>query len=284
MSKLKSIAWATDAALVPVLRNQSFSVNLVLDAYWTALPPVRTDGVGKVIVHLTPDASQAGRVSDELLAVVEAFQAVDAAAFDALPEADKRGRLLQWLHDGLLDVARGRGWDITPFDTAFAAAVSQGIRLGGPLGKVCSSADRNSKAQLVFEYDSQIRVYVAMSDKLEQKRILITTLPPTLAALEAAVGTLKWCSDDVLEIGHKNKKDRWVVKLKPAVEIDLETERARRNDPHGLYDLALAYSAGQLVPRDLTKARMLLQRSADAGYSRARAALRKLEENAESAD
>lgn len=60
--------------------------------------------------------------------------------------------------------------------------------------------------------------------------------------------------------------------------MEFETERAARGDAHGLYDLGLAYAKGELVPKDVQRARKLLERALNAGYTRARTALGQLDQ------
>jgi TPR repeat protein len=215
-----------------------------------------------------------GHVKD-LVDVLEIRKYLDRASYGSLDSQAKRIKLADLIKSGAVTLAKTRGWDASPFERAYDKIVATGVSLGGPIGKPIASPDKTRRAQMEYTYEYAIDVYVNVVQSAENRseRVLFAKLIAGLDLIATLIGPMKWTSNDQLEIQLKNKNDKWIVKLGDKPQSEFITERAARDDPHGLYDLGMNYVKGYLVPKDLERARYWLRRAAERGYSRAPSAL-----------
>ena len=277
---LKSLVCSIDPPLYPLFAKDvhPFSPNLVTDAFFDALDRVATNGIVKIIVLVVDRPDDDGRIGD-LVDVLQISKYLEPASYGPLDSLAKRVRLADLLRSGTVTLAQARGWDPSPFERAYEKIVARGVSLGGPIGKPVASPDKRRRAQMGYTYEQMIDVYVDITTIAEDRavRVPFARLADGLDLIATMIGPMKWASNDQLEIEHKNKKDKWIVKLGDNPQSEFTTERAARDDPHGLYDLGMNYLNGYLVPKDLERARYWLRRAAERGYSRAPAALAKIE-------
>ena len=279
---LKVLVCVVDPPLYPLFAEQvhPFTPNLVADAYFSALARVETGPIEKIQVTFV-DRPEADGHASELIDVVEILKYLDSANYEQLDEIGKRLKLAELMHSAVLALCRAHGWDASPFEQAHAKIVATGVSLGGPLGKPATSPDKRWRAQLEYEYVRNIDVYIAVTDLEGNRRcrVLFAKLPGIFSVIAKTIGSMKWTSNDELEVRHQNKKDKWLVKLDEKPRSEFITERAARDDPHGLYDLGMNYANGYLVPKDLERARYWLERAAARGYNKAPSALARLGES-----
>lgn len=195
--------------------NFNLETNFLEVLYLNNLPKVRTDGIAKVIVQACKDVPP--KKIDDMINVLRLWKCFD---FEAYWKADKKTRkriALEFLQDGLLDVAGIRGWDADPFHKAYKAVLAKELINERPWrwSKPVASPNRKLKAQAWVNYDSDkadIFVVITRNDQILSKT-QVTTVKPGDVWINEVIGKLEWSSPCKLSLISKDAKQSWDVEV-----------------------------------------------------------------------
>lgn len=160
-------------------------------------------------------------VNPDVLQLLELFD------FDHYWKADKESRkriALDFLQEGLLEVAEIRGWDKKPFETAYATALTSGLVSDRPWTKAVTGPDRRTKAQVWCRYDSdQADISVVLSRRGNILcRTFVTTVEPGNVWIFDVAGRLKWSSNKTVKLISRDGTQSWKTTV-PQTEPGEET-------------------------------------------------------------
>lgn len=181
--------------------------------YINCLPKTQTDGIFKVIIQacrLVPT-----KKLDNMIDVLRLWKPFDFDAYFAADKAIRKRLALEFLQDGLLEVARIRGWKTDPFDIAYKAVLARGLVNNGPWRwcKPVTSPDRVLKAQAWVNYDSdKADVFLTLTRRNEVvAKVLVTSVKPGDVWINEAIGKLEWVSADEAKLTSRDGKQSWTV-------------------------------------------------------------------------
>jgi len=139
-----------------------------------------------------------------------------ATYFGASKEIRKR-IALDFLQDGLLRVAKIRGWETGTFHEAYKAVLATDFVSYRPWSKAVTSPNRKFKAQVWCKYDSdaaEIFLIVFHRKKVINKKLVLTVEPGDVS-IRGAIGKLHWLSASKVELNPRESKRSWEAQYEP---------------------------------------------------------------------
>lgn len=192
----------------------ALSTNFLRILYLDSLPRVVTNGVPKVIIkpcrELPENPLKVILRKPDILELSKQFN------LDTYWTADKEQRkrmALEFLQEGLLEIARTKGWDEAPFQEAYQTILRKNFVNYRPWSAPVTAPDRRHKAQIWCNYDSdKAEIFVVIFCRKEiVKRELVTTVKPGDVWIRNAAGKLKWESKSIVKLTSKDESQVWEV-------------------------------------------------------------------------
>jgi len=179
--------------------------------YLNCLPKTQTDGIVKVIVQACKAVPP--KKLDVMIDVLRLWKPFNFEAYFAAGKEPRKRMALEFLQDGLLEVARIRGWSSDPFDQAYKAVLEKGLVNDGPWrwSKPVTSPDRKFKAQAWVNYDSdKADVFIAVTRRDEVvSKTPATSVKPGDVWINQVIGKLEWTATDKVRLTSKDGKQFW---------------------------------------------------------------------------
>ena len=173
------------------------------------MPKLETKPVAKVVV--TPCAPPA-ETKLELMVNPDVLQLLKPFNFDRYWTADKETRkriALDFLQEGLLEVAEIKHWDKKPLEEAYTVALVS----DRPWTKAVTGPDRRTKAQAWCRYDSdQADVSIVFSKRGDELcRTFVATVKPGDVWIRDVIGKLEWLSNTTIRLSSRDGTQSWEV-------------------------------------------------------------------------
>jgi hypothetical protein len=179
---------------------------------------VQTNGIGKVIISACKILPP--KKLDNMVDVLDLHKLLDFEAYFAAEKETRERIALEFLQDGLLEVAEIRGWDTNPFHEAYKAVLAKNFVCYRPWSKPVTSPDRKHKAQVWCNYDSdKAEIFIVVFYRKDVvSKTLVTTVKPGGVWIRGAIGKLHWLSADKVELAPRDGKNEWEAKYE-AVQV-----------------------------------------------------------------
>jgi hypothetical protein len=134
--------------------------------------------------------------------------------FDTYFASDKETRkriALDFLQNGILAVAKARGWNMKPFHDAYKAVLAKNFVCYRPWSKPITSPDRKHKAQVWCNYASdKAEIFIVIFRRNEiANKTLVATVKPGDVWIRGAVGKLAWLSSDKVKLTSHDGSESW---------------------------------------------------------------------------
>ena len=164
--------------------------------YIDCLPRVQTNGVFKVIVQASKVLPP--KKLENMVDVLQLNRPFDFAAYFAAGKEARERIALEFLQDGLLEVATIRGWETNPFHEAYNAVLAKKLVNYRPWSKPVTSPDRKHKAQVWCNWGSdEAEIFIVIfKGKEVVGKTLVATVKPGNVWIRRAIGKLEWVSPD----------------------------------------------------------------------------------------
>jgi hypothetical protein len=189
------------------------STNFLEILYFNCLSKVQTDGIGKVIVMACKIVPT--KKLEKMLDVLQINKLFNFEDYVAAEKETRKRIALEFLQDGLLEVAAIQGWDTKPFHEAYKAVLAKNLVCYLPWSKSATSPDRKHKAQVWCNYDSEkaeIFIVIFHRDEVITKT-LVTTVQAGGVFIRGAVGKLEWTSVNNVKLTSGDGKQSWEAVL-----------------------------------------------------------------------
>ena len=198
------------------INSLPLTTNFLEILYLDSLPKVETYGVPKVTIK--PCERLAKSRLDVVLRNPEILQLSKPFNFDAYWKSDKETRkqiALDFLQEGLLQVAKIRGWDAKPFREAYKTVLAKKFVNYRPWSKAVISPDRKYKAQVWCNYDSdRAEIFVVIFHHREvHTKTLAAVVQPGDVWIREVDGKLEWISQNEVKLVSRDGKKSWKVKI-----------------------------------------------------------------------
>jgi hypothetical protein len=192
----------------------ALSTNFLEVLYLDYLPKVETKGVSKVV--LRPCRKAPEKRLEVVLRNPIVLQISKIFDFDAYWNAGKAERkqiALDFLQDGLLEVAESEGWSKEPFQQAYKKVLDQKLVNYRPWGKLKTSPTRKYKSQVWCNYDSdcaEIFLVLFQNGEIVCKKLVTTVLPGDVW-IRGAIGELQWVSAGKVKLTSRDELQSWEI-------------------------------------------------------------------------
>jgi hypothetical protein len=189
-------------------REFNFGCHATAHLFLTCLGRFQTDGVGKVVVELTPGPPDADRLILTSLVLSRAF---DFDAYWAAGHIERQATLNQVIFEELTRAAKSRGWDADAIERAYRCVAERGYRNVQRWRRPLSNPGRTLKAQVVFEFGVEsIEGFVAFTDQGGRETIEhLFTIPPSDFHLAYTLGRLRWVTADTVVLTERGRSGEW---------------------------------------------------------------------------
>jgi hypothetical protein len=204
------------------------STNFLEILYFNCLPRVQTNGVGKVIVEACKTLPP--RKMEVMLDILQINKLFDFEAYFAAGKEIRKRIALEFLQDGILEIATIRGWDTNPFHQAYKTVLAKNFVNYLPWSKSITSPDRRHKAQVWAEYDSdKADIFLVI---FHRKEIVSKTFVVSVQAggvfIRGAIGKLEWLSPEKVVLTPREGKNSWEARY-DNVQINVPTKPLQRS-------------------------------------------------------
>lgn len=217
---------------------------------------IESQVIKKIMIHFLMEQRENER--PVLNGILSYFEKVDNGVLSIVDTRDKFIYCTPSLENALLAVGNQFDLDNKQITHGLLEIKNRDFLFSGSVGK------STKLGELRWSYDSELRYFWQTLDNQEipifSQRVRIIDHKIYFSKIITA--------NDTIEIKRTGTDDKWKINTKSNT-IEYISHRAQKNDPHGTYDLGKMYRDGNLIGVDLDKARMLLQKAADLGYSRA---------------
>ena len=189
-----------------------FQIHFLEQLYIDHLPKVLTNGIFKVIIEacgvLPP------KKIDNMVDVLKLNKLFDFETYFAAGKETRKRIALEFLQDGLLEVAAIRDWETNPFHEAYKAVLAKNFVCYRPWSKPVTSPDRRYKAEVWCNFDSdKAEIFIVVFHRKEvMRKALVTTVKPGNVSIRGAIGKLEWLSADKVQLSPRDGKNAWGAK------------------------------------------------------------------------
>lgn len=206
--------------------NFKLQSNFLEILYLDCLPKTFTSGTSKVIVEACKIIPP--KKLETMLDVLRLNKLFDFEGYFAAEKETRKRIALEFLQDGLLEVAAIRGWDINPFHEAYKAVLARNFVNYRPWSKPVTSPDRKHKAQVWCNYDSdKAEVFIVVFHRKDVvSKTLVTTVKPGDVWIRGAIGNLQWLSADQVQLSPREGKNDWEARYEPVQVVVNAAPRA----------------------------------------------------------
>lgn len=245
--------------------------------------PLRSGGVGKVNLYLTPARPNPPPVvlpgcpeDRDGEGIASVFESFDFASYRSLGRPERAPYHLDRIHTALIRCGREFHWDTGPLDRARDLILQNEFRFCFFWKKPLSSPDRRTKVQAVIDVTDQARIYLAFFDGRmnPQRRVLLCTSGIGSGVGEMELHRIAWLDNQTVQVTQRNGHDFWTCTTDG--DPVFHYPRADHGDPHGEYDLGQIYLEGRFVRQDRQRGLKLIESAARSGYKHAIRSLERL--------
>ena len=195
----------------------AYSKNFLDTLYFSCLPKVQTNGIGKVIISACRVAP--AKKLDNMVDVLQLNKPFDFEGYFAADKETRKRIALDFLQAGLLEVAAIQRWDNAPFHEAYKCVLEGNFVNYLTWHKPVSSPDRKYKAQVCCNYDSdkaELFLVVTHRKKVTSKTS-VTTVKPGDVWIRCAIGKLEWLSNTEVQLSPRPGTYDYEAQYKPVV-------------------------------------------------------------------
>src|SRR5262245_57748811 len=150
---------ADDREFVQAFAPGSFSLNMPFDLFEYRVKKIPSSGITKLVVSYTRNQKQ--HLQQELLNVLVVSFFVDLPAWQALTPLAQRKYVLDSIVT-TLNATQNYGWKPSDYEPVYRAIVDEGIVFADFWKKPVRSPNRELSAQLRFEYESEIDIWLVV--------------------------------------------------------------------------------------------------------------------------
>jgi len=157
-------------------------------------PPIKTSDTGKMIVEACRPGVDVDKGIEQLLNVAVIHKPFDFSVYETSGRRPRKQMVLDFLHDGLVELAEHKGWPTDAFKSAREKVIEDGFRCVGGGTKAVVSPNEGRTAQVAWEFDVDrivLEVLVWEADGTGH-RIRFDELRPGGLFLYEALGELVW--------------------------------------------------------------------------------------------
>jgi hypothetical protein len=189
------------------------STNFLAILYFACLPRVETSGISKVIIQANKILP--AKKLENMVDVLQLNKLFDFEAYFAADKETKKRIALEFLQDGLLEVATIRGWNTNPFHEAYKAVLAKNFVNYCSWTKPVTSPDRKYKAEVWCNYDSdKAEIFISIYHRKELvSKTLVTTVEPGDVWIRRATAKLEWISVNKVKLTSGDGKQSWEAVL-----------------------------------------------------------------------